>query len=165
VAAALSTYGRVDGLIHTAGGFRMAPAHQADPGLYDRLFDMNVRTLVNAVGAVLPHLLARSDGFVAGFSAGIVVAGGGGGMTVYAAAKAAVSQYLRSLEREVRASGVRVAIVYPLAAIDTPQNRRDMPDADPAAWIDPDEIAALLLVAATRGTRGSLTELAIGVRR
>ena len=164
VAATLAAFGRVDGLIHTAGGFRMGPAHLSDVALYDQLFDVNVRTLVNATRAVLPLLLARRDGFVAGFSAGIVLGGGGAGMTLYAAAKGAVSQYLRALEAEIRPAGVRVAVVYPLAAIDTPRNRRDQPDADPSAWIDPEEIAVALLVAATRSPRGALAELAIGVR-
>jgi len=58
---------------------------------------------------------------------------------------------------------VRVAVVYPLAAIDTPGNRREMPDADPRSWVNPAAIAEALLFAATRGPRGRLTELPIGV--
>ena len=85
-------------------------------------------------------------------------------MTIYAAAKAAVSTYLRALESEVRASGIRVAVVYPLATIDTPQNRLYMPGANPRTWVDPDEIGHALLFAATRGPRGSLVELAVSVR-
>ena len=157
-------FGRVDGLIHTAGGFEMAPAGESDPALYDRLFDTNMRTLFCAVHAVLPRLLGQRDGFIAGFSAGVVRTGGGAGMTIYAAAKAAVSAYLRALESEVRSSGVRVAVVYPLGAIDTPRNRRDMPGADPRGWVDPEEIGHALLFAATRGPRGALVELAIGAR-
>jgi NADP-dependent 3-hydroxy acid dehydrogenase YdfG len=160
----LRVFGRIDGLIHTAGGFEMAPADESDAALYDRLFDMNMRTLFCAVHAVLPQLLSQRDGFVAGFSAGLVRTGGGAGMTVYAAAKAAVSAYLRALESEVRSSGVRVAVVYPLGTIDTPRNRLDMPGADPRGWVDPEEIGQALLFAATRGPRGALVELAVGVR-
>jgi NADP-dependent 3-hydroxy acid dehydrogenase YdfG len=164
VTETVRVFGRVDGLVHTAGGFQMAPADQSDAALYDRLFDMNMRTLFCAVRAVLPPLVEQRDGFIAGFSAGLVRTGGGAGMTIYAAAKAAVSAYLRALESEVRSSGIRVAVVYPLAAIDTPQNRRDMPAANPRAWVDPDEIGHALLFAATRGPRGALVELAVGVR-
>jgi NADP-dependent 3-hydroxy acid dehydrogenase YdfG len=157
--------GHVDGLIHTAGGFEMAPADTADAGHYDRLFDVNVRTLFCAVRAVLPGLLAQGDGFIAGFSTGAVWSGATGpGMAIYAAAKAAVSMYLRSIEREVRHRGIRVAVVYPIGAIDTPQNRRDMPAADVSTWIDPAEIGAALLFASTRGPRGRLLELPIGAR-
>ena len=159
-------FGRVDGLIHTAGAFAAAPADQSSVELYDRMFDVNMRTLFNAVHAVLPTLVEQKDGFVAGISTNLVWNGGGGaGMALYAAAKAAVTFYLRSIEREVRGSGVRVAIVYPLSPIDTPANRRDMPNADPTAWVDPVEIGQALLFAATRGLRGRLTEFPIGVAR
>jgi NADP-dependent 3-hydroxy acid dehydrogenase YdfG len=156
--------GPIEGLIHTAGVFAMAPADTPEAGLYARLFDANVRTLVNATQAVLPGMLARGSGFLAGISSNVVWEGtGAASMSLYAAAKAAVAFYLRSVEREVRGAGVRVAIVYPLAAIDTPANRRAMPEADPAGWVEPIAIAEALLFAATRGPRGRLTELPIGV--
>ena len=163
VAEVEEAVGPVAGLIHPGGAFAMAPADAQEPALYERLFDANVRTLVNATQAVLPGMLSRRAGFIAGISSNVVWEGtGAASMSVYAAAKAAVAYYLRSVEREVRGGGVRVAIVYPLAAIDTPANRRAMPDADPAAWVDPAAIAEALLFAATRGPRGRLTELPIG---
>jgi NAD(P)-dependent dehydrogenase (short-subunit alcohol dehydrogenase family) len=159
-------FGRVDGLIHTAGGFAAAPADQSTVELYDRMFDVNMRTLFNATSAVLPSLLAQENGFLAGISTNLVWSGSGGaGMALYAASKAALTFYLRSIEREVRAWGVRVAIVYPLSPIDTPANRRDMPSADPAAWVDATEIGQALLFASTRGPRGRLVELPLGVAR
>jgi NADP-dependent 3-hydroxy acid dehydrogenase YdfG len=154
--------GRVDGLIHTAGGFEMAAADTADPAAYDRMFDVNMRTLFHATRAILPVLLDQGSGFIAGFSTGVVWSGAGGeGMALYAAAKGAVSTYLRSLEAEVRRRGIGVAIVYPIGVIDTARNRRDMPGADPSGWIDPIEIATALLFASTRGPRGRLLELPI----
>ena len=162
VAEVEGSVGPVAGLIHTVGAFATAPAEAPEPGLYERLFDVNMRTLANATQAVLPGMLARGDGFLAGISSNVVWEGtGAASMSLYAAAKAAVAYYLRSVEREVRGAGVRVAIVYPLSAIDTPANRRSMPDADPAAWVDPVAVAEALLFAATRGPRGRLTELPI----
>jgi hypothetical protein len=58
-----------------------------------------------------------------------------------------------------------VAVVYPLAAIDTPANRRATPDADPRDWVDPEEIGRALLFAATRPARGRLVELPIAAGR
>ena len=157
------TVGPVAGVIHTAGAFAMAPVAAADEGLYDRMLDVNLRTLVNITRATLPGMVSRGDGFIAGISSNVVWEGTGAAeMSLYAAAKAAVAFYLRSVEREVRSAGVRVAIVYPLGPIDTPANRRAMPDADPAGWIDPAGIAEALLFAATRGPRGRLAELPIG---
>jgi NADP-dependent 3-hydroxy acid dehydrogenase YdfG len=155
--------GPLAGVVHTAGTFAMAPAAGGEPGLYDRMLDINLRTLVNVARAALPPMVARGDGFLAGISSNVVWEGTGAAqMSLYAAAKAAVAFYLRSLEREFGGAGVRVAIVYPLAPIDTPANRRAMPDVDPAAWVHPVAIAEALLFAATRGPRGRLAELAIG---
>ncbi len=159
-------FGRLDGLIHAAGGFEMAPAHLAGQDQFDRMFDANMRTLFTATRAVLPVLLAQRHGFIAGFSTGAVWTGSGGaGMALYAASKAAVSAYLRSLEAEVRGHGIGVAIVYPVGTIDTARNRQDMPDADRSAWIDPAEIATALLFASTRGPGGRLLELPIRAGR
>ncbi len=161
-----AAFGRVDGLIHTAGGFTMGAAHEADDAAYDRMLGGNLRTLVCAVRAALPAFLEQGGGFIAGISSGIVWRGtGAAGLALYAAAKGALTFYLRSLEAEVRDRGVRVAVVFPLTSIDTPANRRDRPDFDPREWVDPEEIATALLFAATRGPRGRLAELPIGVGR
>jgi NADP-dependent 3-hydroxy acid dehydrogenase YdfG len=163
-AEAIGRFGRIDALIHTAGGFGMAPAEAGDAALLEQMLDLNLRTLSHAVGAVLPQMLRQGDGFIAGISAGIIRSGGGAGMTAYAAAKGAVSSYLKALEAEVRERGVRVAIVYPGGAIDTPQNRAAMPGANPEHWVDPAEIAQALLFAGSRSVRGRMVELAIGSR-
>lgn len=164
VVEAKQAFGRVDGLIHTAGGFAVASAVEEDVALYERMLDVNLRTLFNAVHAVLPELLAQGDGFIAAFSTNLVWTGSGGArMALYAAAKAAVTYYLRSLDRELAGSGVRVAIVYPLSSIDTPANRRNSPDTDPRTWVDPEEIARALLFASMRGPRGRVVELPISV--
>jgi NADP-dependent 3-hydroxy acid dehydrogenase YdfG len=158
--------GPLAGVVHTAGTFAMAPVAGGDPDLYDRMLDVNFRTLVNVARAALPGMVARGDGFLAGISSNVVWEGTGAAqMSLYAAAKAAVAFYLRSLERELGGAGVRAAIVYPLGPIDTPANRAAMPDADPAGWVDPVAIAEALLFAATRGPCGRLAELAIGSSR
>ncbi|RIH86629.1 putative oxidoreductase [Meiothermus luteus] len=153
--------GRVDGLIHTVGGFAYAPVKDTDPGLYDRMFDLNVRTLFYATRAVLPELLEQKDGFIAGIAAAAAWSGVGPGVALYAAAKAAVATYLRSLDAELGGTAIRVAVVYPMGAVDTPANRKEMPEADPMAWVDPAEIGESLVYAASRSPRGRVLELQI----
>lgn len=164
VSGALAAHGRLDALIHAAGGFAMGAAHESGMDAYDRMFDINVRTLHAMTGAVLPVFLRQDAGFLAGFSSGAVGGGGAARMTLYAAAKAAVELYLLSLRKEVAGTGIRVAVVTPLGAIDTPANRRDMPDADWRSWIDPREIGRALVAAAAQGDRGRLLDLALSAR-
>jgi hypothetical protein len=68
---------------------------------------------------------------------------------------------LRTLDEEARNTQISVCIIFPMGTVDTPANRRDLPAADPATWIDPEEIAATILHAASRGPRGRLRELPV----
>jgi len=154
-------FGRVDGLVHTVGGFAMGRVHEVEPSQYDRMFDLNVRTLFHATRAVLPHFLERGDGFLAAFSSMHARTGSAPGKALYGAAKAAVASFLHSIDEEVAGTAILVAVVYPMGSVDTPANRRDMPDADPASWIDPVQIAEALHFAATRSPRGRILDLAI----
>jgi NADP-dependent 3-hydroxy acid dehydrogenase YdfG len=162
VAEASSRLGGVDGLIHTTGGFAMAPASEVDLEHYQRLLDINLRTLVVTVGAVLPHLIEQRQGFLAGFSAGPGWhRSGGAGMSVYAAAKAAVATYLHAVQEEAGRHGISTVVVYPMGVVDTPGNRAAMPGDDRSGWIDPAEIGQALLFAATRSPRGRISDLPV----
>lgn len=161
VHAALAKWGRVDGLIHTVGAFAMGTVEASDAALYDRMFDLNLRTLFNALHAVVPPLRAQNDGFVAAFSSEPAWSGAAPGSALYGAAKAAVAHLLHSLDAELKGTGVRVTVLYPMGAVDTPANRRDMPDADPSRFIDPAQIAEALLFASTRSPRGRLLDLPV----
>lgn len=159
--AVVGRYGRIDGLVHTVGGFAMGRVVDSDAATYDRMFDLNVRTLFNVLHAVAPGMLARGDGFLCGISSEPGWTGRAPGTALYGASKAAATSLLRTLEAEARGTQVAVCIVYPMGAVDTPANRKDMPGVDPAMFIDPAEIAASIVHAATRSPRGRLTELPI----
>lgn len=159
--AVVGRHGRVDGLVHTVGGFAMGRIIDGDAATYDRMFDLNVRTLFNVLRAIAPGMLARGDGFICGISSEPGWTGRAPGTALYGAAKAAATSLLRTLELEAKGTQVGVCIVYPMGAIDTPANRKDMPNVDPSTFIDPNEIAASILHAASRGPRGRLSELPI----
>jgi len=69
----------------------------------------------------------------------------------YAASKAGVARLTESLAAEL-AGRVRVNAVLPLI-LDTPQNRRDMPDIDPASWTKPAAVADVIVFLATEASR------------
>src|SRR3569832_698679 len=155
----LAREGRLDGLIHTVGGFTMGQLHEAPLADYDRMFDLNVRSLFHVARALVPHFLQTKRGFLAAFSSGPGWSGASPGSALYGAAKAAVATLLRSLDGELQGTDARVAVVYPMGAVDTPANRRDLPGFE--RFIDPVEIAETLVHAAQRSRAGRLIELAI----
>ena len=64
-------------------------------------------------------------------------------MGAYCVAKSAVMRLTESLSKELRQRGINVNAVLP-SIIDTPTNRRDMPDADFAKWVALDELAEVI---------------------
>ncbi|MDN5925318.1 MAG: SDR family NAD(P)-dependent oxidoreductase, partial [Xanthomonadales bacterium] len=144
-------------LLNIAGGFAMASATDTTPAALEAQLSINLRTAFNATRALLPDMLDRGNGFILGVGAAAAL-DGGAAMGAYAASKAALIAWLKSLRAEIAPKGIDVSILYPMAAIDTPGNRHAMPDADPSQWINPQELAATIMHLATRSGRGRLLE-------
>ncbi|HWO11331.1 MAG TPA: SDR family NAD(P)-dependent oxidoreductase [Polyangiaceae bacterium] len=159
VAEVVAREGRLDGVVHTVGGFSMAKVNEAPLSDYDRMFDLNVRSLFHVARAVVPHFLKTKRGLLAGFSSEPGWSGAAPGAALYAASKAAVATFLRSVDGELAGTDARVAVVYPMGAVDTPANRRDMPGFD--RFIDARDIAETIVHAAQRSRAGRLLELPV----
>jgi NAD(P)-dependent dehydrogenase (short-subunit alcohol dehydrogenase family) len=161
VATVLERFGRLDGLAQTVGGFAVAPAAEGGPDLWTQMFRLNVLTTLNLFRAALPPMRAARRGAVVAVGAkpGLHAPAAFG---AYAASKAGVLRLTEAFAAELKAEGVRVNAVLP-GTMDTPQNRAAMPDADPAAWVRPEEVAAaiaFLLGPAASGVTGVALEVA-----
>ena len=53
---AISTHGPIDGLVNCVGGGLPLSALEIDEEVFDKMFDMNVKTTYRACWAVLPHM-------------------------------------------------------------------------------------------------------------
>ncbi|RMF15366.1 MAG: SDR family NAD(P)-dependent oxidoreductase [Candidatus Dadabacteria bacterium] len=154
-------FGAVTGLIHLVGGFSAAPVVDTIPEDYDRLLDLNMRTLYNMSRAVLPLLREQGYGLVLGIGAGPGLLRGTPGMALYSAAKGAATRFLEALADEVANEGIGVSVIHPMGAIDTPANRAAMPDANPTDWIAPEDVARAISFAASLAGRRSLVEIPV----
>jgi NAD(P)-dependent dehydrogenase (short-subunit alcohol dehydrogenase family) len=137
--------------IHLVGGFAMGKLGAMTLADFRAQHDLNVVTcflacreaarrmrgggrIVNVASrpGVLPHL--------------------GGGMAAYTAAKAAVAALTRALAAELLGDGILVNAVVP-STMDTPANRRAMPDADFDRWPKVEEVAqAIAFLASPENT-------------
>jgi NADP-dependent 3-hydroxy acid dehydrogenase YdfG len=160
VESAKEFHGVVDGLIHLVGDVVSGKVIDLDEDAYDRAFDTNIRTLYYATKAVLPELLKREEGLIAGIASQEAWGGGAGGASLFAASKSAVATFLRSLDQELEHSGIEVAIAFPMGPVDTLNTRR-VPGTDPHTLINPKVIADALVTAALSGVGGRLLELPI----
>ncbi len=150
--SALTRFGRVDVLCNLAGGFRMGQAvHETPESSWDFLLDINVRTLLTTARVVVPHLLARGGGKIVNVGA-FAAQKGAAAMGAYCAAKSGVIRLTESMAAELREKNINVNCVLP-TIIDTPENRAAMPDADPARWVAPHDLANVIVYLASPAAR------------
>lgn len=133
--------GRIDALLNIAGGFAWQRVEEGDVASWDRMFALNLKTALTASKAALPHLLETSGAIVNVGAMSALKADAG--MGAYAASKQSVMKLTESLAVELRGR-VRVNAVLP-SILDTPQNRADMPKADPTKWVQPADLARVML--------------------
>lgn len=152
VRAIVARFRRIDALVNVAGGFRMGEAvHETSDQTWNFLFDLNARSMLHAVRAVVPHMLAAGGGKVVNIGA-YAAHRGAAHMGAYIASKSAVIRLTESMAAELREKNVNVNCVLP-TVIDTPENRAAMPDADPARWVAPADLASAILFLASDAAR------------
>ena len=150
MAAVAERFGGVDALLNIAGGFVWQTADDAEPA-WDRMFALNLKTALNASRAALPHLKRSDEGRIVNVGANGALKAAAG-MGAYAASKSGVHRLTESLAEELKATSVTVNAVLP-SILDTEQNRKDMPDADPAKWVQPSDLARVMLFLASPESR------------
>jgi len=149
---AVERFGRIDVLCNLAGGFRMGePVHETTDKTWTFLFDLNARTLLHTVRAVVPHMLTGGGGKIVNVGA-FAAQRGAAAMGAYAASKSAVIRLTESMAAELREKNINVNCVLP-TIIDTPENRASMPNADPTRWVAPQELASVIAFLASDAAR------------
>ncbi len=124
VEEAAARLGGLDVLVNNAGALlRRAPLGEIDDALFDRVLDLNVRSVVMASQAAVPHLKKAGGGSIINTSSVAARNGGGPGSALYGGAKAFVSNVTRNMARELAPQGIRVNAVAP-GVIMTPFHER-----------------------------------------
>ena len=131
---ALKAFGRIDALIHIAGGFEMVEAtHALSRASWDRMMNLNAWSFVAVTQAVLPSMIEHGAGRIVAVTAK-VAARGLPAMAAYIASKSALQRLVESMAAEAAPHGVAINSVAP-SVLDTPANRQAMPNANPAEWV------------------------------
>lgn len=140
VDAAITRFGRLDVVCNIAGGFRSGETvHETSDQTWNFLFDLNARTVLNMARAAVPAMLSAGAGKIVNVGAYAALRGTAT-MGAYIASKSAVIRLTESMSAELRERGINVNCVLP-GTLDTPENRRSMPEADPSRWVAPADLA------------------------
>lgn len=121
---AATALGGLDGIVNNAGGMLgRLPFIDISDEHYDRVMDLNARSVLVACQAATPHLKRAGGGFIINTTSIAARNGGGGGSVLYASSKAFVSTLTRGLAKELIGANIRVNAVAP-GVIATPFHDR-----------------------------------------
>jgi NAD(P)-dependent dehydrogenase (short-subunit alcohol dehydrogenase family) len=138
--AAVHRFGSVAGLVHMVGGFGASPVVFTTPATYEELLAANFLSAVTATQALLPQL--SEGGHLVYFSTPLAEEPLRA-MSGYAAAKAALVAWVRSLSHEVKHMGIHANIVS-MTVADTPSKRAERPDWDFDQTVAPEVVAEVV---------------------
>ncbi len=148
VASAVADYGRVDILVNLVGTWSpQPPVQELTDETLDRLMTINFRSAFVMCRAVLPGMLQNKWGRIINMGAKPALKGTARN-AAYAASKAAVIAVTESIADEAAGKGITANVIVP-STIDTPSNRKAMPDADFSRWVKPEAVADAMVFLCT----------------
>jgi NAD(P)-dependent dehydrogenase (short-subunit alcohol dehydrogenase family) len=145
--AVLAANGRIDALIHVAGGFSGGALHETSDEVWTRMLDLNLRAAFHIFRAVVPHMRRAGRGRIVAIASRAAVEPAAG-VAAYAASKAAMLSLVRSIALENRDAHFTANAILP-GTIDTEANREWGSPAERAKWVSPERIAAVALFLAS----------------
>ena len=128
VAEAIDALGGLDILVNNAGSLTgRTPFLEWTEDTFDDVMNLNVRSVITASQAAVPHLEARGGGAIVNIGSIAGSDGGGPGSGHYASAKAYIHNLTRHMARDLAGRGIRVNAVAP-GVIATPFHAATPPD-------------------------------------
>ncbi|MEZ4515441.1 MAG: SDR family NAD(P)-dependent oxidoreductase [Chloroflexota bacterium] len=116
------------------------------------MMDLNAKTVFLMSREVIPAMLEQQSGKIINIGARAALQGSAK-MGPYVASKMAVIRLTESMAAELKGSHINVNCILP-GTIDTPANRKSMPDADFSRWVAPESLAGCHRILASDAARG-----------
>lgn len=140
----IELHGQIDGALLLIGGFAMGDIASTDGEALRKMYALNFETTWNFARPLFRHMMGNGYGRLVFMGARpALVPEQGKHALAYALSKSLLFGFAQLLNAEAKGKNVVASVIAP-STIDTPVNRQSMPDADPSAWVKPEEIAALM---------------------
>lgn len=137
---------KIDAALLLAGGFAMGRMKDTDGSKLKDMMSINFETAYHIARAIFLQMITQQTGgrlvFV-GSKPGLHAADGKGSLA-YALSKSLIFKLVEHLNVEGASKNVVSSVIVP-STIDTPANRKSMPDADFSTWVKPEEIADAMI--------------------
>ncbi len=140
----IQKHGSIDAAVLTVGGFAMGSVAETKTADVLKQYKLNFETAYNTARPVFIQMLKQNSGriFIIGSRPGLD-AKNGKGMVAYGLSKSLIFRLAELMNDEAKGKNVVTSVVVP-STIDTPQNRKSMPDADPSKWVKAEDIANVI---------------------
>jgi NAD(P)-dependent dehydrogenase (short-subunit alcohol dehydrogenase family) len=140
----IAKYNSIDAVVLTVGGFAMGTITSTTAADIYKQYKLNFETAYNIARPAFIQMMLQNSGriFLIGARPGID-AGHAKGMVAYGLAKSLIFTLAQLMNDEAKEKNVVTSVVVP-STIDTPQNRKAMPDADFNNWVKPEDIAGVI---------------------
>jgi NAD(P)-dependent dehydrogenase (short-subunit alcohol dehydrogenase family) len=144
VSSVIEKHGAIDAAVLTVGGFAMGSIAETASADMLKQYKLNFETVYHVARPVFVQMMKQKAGriFMVGSKPGLSSANSKG-MTAYGLAKSLVIRLAEIMNVEARGTNVVASLVVP-STIDTPQNRKSMPDADVSKWVKAEDIANII---------------------
>jgi len=140
----ISRYGKIDAALMLVGGFAAGGIADTKGEDLKKMFSLNFETAFYTARPLFLHMIEQGYGrlvFVGARPA--LVATQGKGLVAYGLTKSLLFKFTEYLNAEAKGKNVVSSVIVP-STIDTPINRKSMPDSNPADWVKAEQIAAIL---------------------
>ena len=137
-------FGRLDVVAHTVGGFAGGSSiAETDDATFQHMFEVNLNSTFYLFRAVLPAMRKTGHGRIIAIGSR-AAAEPGAGVGAYSASKAAMVSLIKTVALENKDAGITANVILP-GTMDTPTNRKAMPNADVSKWVQPANVARLII--------------------
>ena len=144
----VARFGKIDVLAHVLGGFAGGqPIADTDDKIWGQMLDKNLTATFYILRAVIPHMRKAKYGRIVAVGS-LAAAEPHAGIGAYVASKVGVAALVRTAALENADANITANVVLP-GTMDTPANRAAMPNADFSRWVQPSEVAKLILMLAS----------------
>lgn len=137
-------HSRIDIAVLTVGGFTMGKISETSVADIQKMFRLNFETAYNIARPVFTQMLHQNTGriFMVGARPGLN-SRYSKGMVAYGLSKSLIFRLSQLMNEEAKGTDVTVNVIVP-STIDTPENRKGMPNADFSKWVKPESIADII---------------------
>ena len=144
VGQVVERFGRIDVVAHTVGGFAGGQSiADTDDATVQRMFDLKLNSAFYLLRAALPAMRKTSNGRIIAIGSRAAVEPGPG-VGAYSASKAALVSLIKTVAAENKDAGITANVILP-GTMDTPANRKAIPNADVSKWVQPANVASLVV--------------------